>query len=190
MGKNSQTKTFFKKNKVSGRTVGAPFPFPYSKRSSAQLLLLASQSVKTFCLYVLWIFALLGVNIPHPHPPHPLQVQKDYSVPPSGFGWKTANQGPSVIMGGCSRVKQFLYICVISLWNHIKAKITFWALKVCDGMIQFTVSPWVNSFACILESFERMFINPYISIIINYSVAFSWKVGLPHSLNAGSCSQS
>lgn len=38
--------------------------FQYSKGSAAPLLLLASQSVETYCLYAYWIFALWGVNPP------------------------------------------------------------------------------------------------------------------------------
>ena len=59
----------------------------------------------------------------------PLQVQKDYFIPSSGFGWQARNQSHSVLMGGCfRRSESYTFVsgslCAVAPFlDHIKAKL-------------------------------------------------------------------
>lgn len=97
---SSQSKLYF--HKVSWRLVGSPLPV--FKGECCLLLLLASQSVETYCLHADWIFALWGVNPP----------SSSKGMLHSFLKFWLANQESKPLRANewMPLVKIFIYICV------------------------------------------------------------------------------
>lgn len=162
---SSQSKLYF--HKVSWRLVGSPLPV--FKGECCLLLLLASQSVETYCLHADWIFALWGVNPP----------SSSKGMLHSFLKFWLANQESKPLRANewMPLVENIhIHLCLlpfVQCLNHIKAKLRYSMIRLQETY-------------CKLVLLRFWWDSIKVSTRINDDASLYWKLGVSHSLNAGS----